>query len=212
MASFADLADTTILADGCYELPAHSQVLAMHSRVQRALFAAQGRGRRHGELLTRLLTWPVLPVLALVQGDDDHPILLLPCHPRTPSTSPPCTSLPSGPLRTLMVVPAATTSTSATALPAIPSRRWPPACLRFLYHPEEATAANFERLGTSLCPVVRLAHFLDAPSLLHKLDAYMTSAGKCWSSTPCGAVGAWAGPACMGFSGQRIVEAACTWH
>ena len=57
------------------------------------------------------------------------------------------------------------------------------AFLRFVCWPEEATPASFNGLGLSsawLNGVARLAHFLDAAALLHKLDAFFASEGACY--------------------------------
>ncbi|KAL4420213.1 hypothetical protein ABPG77_011037 [Micractinium sp. CCAP 211/92] len=45
--------------------------------------------------------------------------------------------------------------------------------LRFIYWPEQAVPGNFAQLGDSLHGVIKLAHQLDVPSLLAKLDAYL---------------------------------------
>ncbi|KAL4437038.1 hypothetical protein ABPG75_004177 [Micractinium tetrahymenae] len=49
--------------------------------------------------------------------------------------------------------------------------------LRFLYLPEDACSANFSQLdeASTLTEVVRLAHMLDAPSLLAKLDRHLST-------------------------------------
>lgn len=51
--------------------------------------------------------------------------------------------------------------------------------LRCLYWPEHATPANFGKLpAMALHGVVRLAHQMDVPELLKKLDAYLCETGK----------------------------------
>lgn len=53
--------------------------------------------------------------------------------------------------------------------------------LRFLYWPDEATSSSFSQLeaSTTLPEVVRLAHMLDAPSLLGKLERYLSATREC---------------------------------
>lgn len=58
--------------------------------------------------------------------------------------------------------------------------------LRCIYAPDDATPANFALLpGDALVGLARLAHYLDTPGLLKKLDAHLRKAGEWRGEAAC---------------------------
>lgn len=169
---FASLADTTIVAEDT-ELPAHSQILSLHSGVLKSLFATVHEGGA-GAVSGRSPCWPC-GAAQCAEFPALHAVLL-------------CLQVEDG-----IYMKDAFSGCSLYAVAAF---------LRFLYQPEDACAANFKQvlqrmlvaspfyarpsvftlpclpqLGDALHSLVRLSHRLDCRLLLSKLDTYLSDEG-----------------------------------